>query len=298
MKISYFPGCTLKTSAQNFESSAVSSAKILGVEMVELPRWNCCGVVTSLATDDLIHHVAAIRNLVRVQEMNKNGLVKDNYNLLTLCTMCFHTMARANLRMKENPEDLKSINNFMYLEEDYEGKVEVVHFLDLLRDTIGFDKVKEKVKKPLKSLKIAPYYGCMLLRPKEIGIDDPESPTIQRDLLIALGADDIENAYGKRCCGSYQTLQDKNVIADLAYDILSRARLEGAEAISLSCPLCAFNLDNRQKEVVEKHPEFKPMPVFYFTQLMALAFGLDERFCGFDSNYIDPRPLLKEKNLI
>ncbi len=297
MKISYFPGCTLKTSAQNFETSAIASAKVLDVEMVELPRWNCCGVVTSLATDDLIHHVAAIRDLVRVQEMNKNGLVKDNYRLLTLCSMCFHTLKRANLRVQENPDDLKTINDFMYLEEDYEGKVEVIHFLELLRDTIGFDKVKEKVKKPLGGLKIAPYYGCMLLRPKEVGIDDPEEPTVQKNLLGALGAENVDNAYGKRCCGSYQTVRDKYVVADLAYDILSRARLEGADAISLSCPLCAFNLDNRQREVVEKYPDFTPMPVFYFTQLMALAFGLNEEVCGFDLNYIDPRPLLKEKKL-
>jgi heterodisulfide reductase subunit B len=154
------------------------------------------------------------------------------------------------------------------------------------------------VKNPLKNLKIAPYYGCMLLRPKEVGIDDPEDPTIQAELLSTLGTEVIDNPYKKVCCGSYQTVQDKYVVSDLAYDILTRAQGEGAAAITTSCPLCAFNLDNRQKEVKERHPDFKEIPVFYFTQLMAIAFGLDEKYYRFDLNYIDPQPLLKKKNLL
>lgn len=297
MKIPYYPGCTLKTTAANFEQSALASAKILGIDMVELPRWNCCGTVFSLVADDLIHHVAPIRNLIRVQEMNENGIVKDENRLITLCSMCFNTLKRANLLVKETPDDLKTINDFMYLEEDYNGDVEVVHFLEILKE-MGFEEINKKVKNPLKGLKVAPYYGCMMLRPKEVGIDDPEDPTIQENLLKALGADVVDNSYKKVCCGSYQTVQDKYVVAELAYDILTHAQREGAEAIATSCPLCVFNLDNRQKEVKEKHPDFEEIPVFYFTQLMALAFGLEDEFHGFDLNYVDPRPLLKGKNLL
>jgi len=297
MKIPYYPGCTLKTTAKNFEDSGLAAAKALGIELIELPRWNCCGTVFSLTADDLIHHVAPIRNLIRVQEMNKSGYVKDEYRLIVLCSMCYNTLKRANLRVKENPDDLEKINNLMYREEDYKGNVEIVHFLTLLED-MGFEKVREKVKNPLKGLKIAPYYGCMLLRPKEVGIDDPEDPTIQAKLLSALGAEVIDNPYKKVCCGSYQTVKDKYVVSDLAYDILTHAQKEGAEAITTSCPLCAFNLDNRQKEVSERHPDFKQIPVFYFTQLMAVAFGLDEECCRFDLNYIDPVPLLKGKDLV
>jgi heterodisulfide reductase subunit B2 len=298
MKIPYYPGCTLKTNAKNFEVSAIESAKILGIELVELPRWNCCGTVFSLTSDDLMHHVAPIRNLIRVQEMNEDGLVKDEYRLLVLCSMCYNTLKRANLRVKENPDELEKINDFMYLEkEGYEGNVEIIHLLSLLKD-LGFDKVKEKVKKPLEDLKIAPYYGCMLLRPKEVGIDDAEEPTIQEELFSSLGADIIDNPYKKVCCGSYQTVQDKNIVADLTYSILTHAQKEGAEAITTSCPLCAFNLDNRQEEVKKKHPDFKQIPVFYFTQLMALAFGLDKKFCRFDLNYINPEPLLRKKKLL
>lgn len=297
MKIPYYPGCTLKTQAKNFEISALASAKVLGIELVELPRWNCCGTVFSLTSDDLIHHVAPIRNLIRVEEMNKEKIVKDEYRLVTLCSMCYNTLKRANLRIKENPEELKKINDFMYLEGDYQGKVRVVHFLEILRD-IGFEKIKQKVKKPLANLKIAPYYGCMIIRPKEVAIDDPEDPKIERELFSALGAQPVCHAYRKSCCGSYQIVQNKYVVSEIVYQILERAMMEGAEAIVLSCPLCDFNMDNMQKEIMERYPEFTPIPILYFTQLMVLAFGLDEEYCGFDLNHIDPRPLLREKNLL
>jgi heterodisulfide reductase subunit B len=296
-KIPYFPGCTLKTTARNFETSAIASARALGIELVELPRWNCCGTVFSLAADDLIHHVAPVRNFIRVQEMNKQGLVDDEHRLVTLCSMCFNTLKRSNLRVKQKSDDMKKINDLMYLEEDYQGRVEVLHFLELLR-TLGLAKIKCAVKKSLAELKVAPYYGCMILRPKEVSIDDPEAPTILDELVQALGATVIHTPYNKVCCGSYQTVQDKYAVAGLAYDIITHAQKAGAEAMATTCPLCAFNLDNRQKEVKEKYPHFEKMPIFYMTQLMALAFDLDEKLYGFDQNFVDPKPLLTKKNLL
>ena len=296
-KIPYYPGCTLKTTAKNFESSAIAVARALGIELLEIPRWNCCGTVFSLTDDDLIHHVASVRNFVRVQEMNDYGLVKNENRLVTLCAMCFNTLKSTNLRVKNNAEDLKKINDLMYREEDYQGKVEVLHFLELLK-SIGFEKISKRVKKPLKGLKVAPYYGCMILRPQEVGIDDPEDPTIQRDLLVALGADSVDTPYKRVCCGSYQTVKSKEIVADLAYDIITHAQKEGAEALATVCPLCAFNLDHRQAEVKAKHGDFQEMPVFYVTQLMAIAFGLENECYGFDQNHIDPKPLLQSKSLI
>lgn len=297
MKIPYFPGCTLKTTAKNFEISALEVSKVLDIELIELPKWNCCGTVTSLTSDDLMHHLAPIRDLIRVEEMNESGLVDNEFRVVALCTMCFNVLKRSNQRIKERPDEFKKLNDFMYLEKDYQGKVEVIHYMELLRD-LDFSKVSEKVKKPLKGLKVSPYYGCLMLRPKEVGIDDPESPTIQGDLLSSIGAEVIDNPFKTRCCGSYQTVRDKYAVAELAYDIITRARKNGAEMITSSCPLCLFNLADRQKEVMERHPEFEPMPVLYFTQLMALAFGLDEKYFGFEDNFIDPRPLLREKGLL
>ena len=295
VRMPYYPGCTLKTTAKNLEDSALAVAEALGVQLVELPRWNCCGVVTSLTDDDLMRHIAPIRNMVRAQEEIDAGRVDDG-RVVTLCSMCFNALKWSNARITANAEDLKSVNDFMYLEEDYRGDVEVVHFLEILKE-LGPEAIAARVVAPLEGLNIAPYYGCTLLRPKGIGIDDPENPTIQKGLLEALGATVIDNPYRTVCCGSYQTVQDKYVVAELTHDILSHARTAGADAVTTFCPLCAFNLDNRQREVIEKHPDFEPMPVFYFTQLVAVAFGLDPSCCGFDLNHTDPRPLLGGKVL-
>lgn len=297
MRIPYYPGCSPKTSAKNFESSALAVAKALGVEMVELPKWNCCGAVFSLTSDDLMHHVAPLRNLIRVQEMNEKGIVHGENRLVTLCDMCYNTLKRSDLFVKENAERLEKINDFMDEEENYEGNVEVIHFLQLLKE-VGFDKIGQSVKVPLTGLKVSPYYGCLMLRPREVAIDNPEKPTILADVLQAIGAEIIDNPYRSKCCGSYQTVNKKYVVAELAFEIIGGAREREADAMALSCPLCAFNLDNRQEEVQELHSASQKMPVFYFTQLMALAFGLDEESCGFDINHVDPRPLLIEKGLL
>lgn len=291
MKILYYPGCTLKKNAKNLETSALAISKELGIEMVELPRWNCCGTVYSLASDDLMRQAAPIRNLIRVQELGENKVV-------TLCSMCYNTLKRSNLKFRNAEEDLATLNDFMYLEEDYKGNVEVFHLLELLKNDIGFDKIAEKVKKPLNGLKVAPYYGCLLIRPKEVGLDDMEEPRILHSLLESIGAEVIDFPLKTECCGAYQTVGNKGVVADRTYNILTSAQSRGAEAVALSCPLCDFNLDHRQKEVVDKYSDFSTIPVFYFTQLLAIAFGLEKNVCGFDLNYIDPRPLLGSKNIL
>lgn len=292
MKISYYPGCTLKNNAKNFEESALCSLNAIGVEVEELPRWNCCGTVFSLATDDLIHHVAPIRNLIRVKESNTD-------RVMTLCAMCYNTLKRANERVKADSESLDKINQFMYREEiDYEGDVKILHFLELLRDEIKFENIAKKVTNPLKNLKVANYYGCLLVRPKEIGFDDVENPTILDNLMTAMGADSIDFPYKTECCGAYQTVNNPEIIAERTYHILTSAQSQGAEVVTVSCPLCAFNLDHRQEETVQKFPEFKNIPILYFTQLMAIALGCPEESLRFDLNYIDPKPILKEKGLI
>jgi len=292
MKISYYPGCTLKSNAKNFEDSALCSLKNLGVEVEELPRWNCCGTVFSLATDDLIHHVAPIRNLLRVKESNSN-------RVMTLCAMCYNTLKRANERVKSDPESLDKINKFMYRENiEYEGDVKIFHLLELLRDEIKFENIAKKVIKPLKNLRIANYYGCMLVRPKEVGLDDVENPTVLEDLVSALEGDPVDFPYKTECCGAYQTVDKPEMVADRTYHILTSAQNQEADIVSVSCPLCAFNLDHRQKETIQKHPEFKHMPILYFTQILALALGCSEKDLRFDLHYIDPKPILKEKGLI
>jgi heterodisulfide reductase subunit B len=292
MKFSYYPGCTLKNHAKNFEDSAICSLKQLGIEVEELPRWNCCGTVFSLTTDDLIHHVASIRNLIRVKEQNNN-------KVLTLCAMCYNTLKRSNQRVKNNPEDLKKINDFMDKEEiKYQGDVQVLHLLEILRDEIKLETVAQKVINPLKNLKVASYYGCLLVRPQDIGFDDMENPTSMDDLMLSLGAQPVDFPYKTECCGAYQTVDNEDLVAERTFQILSSAQSRGAEVVVVSCPLCAFNLDHRQKKTVQNYPEFKKIPILYFTQLSAIALGCSKESLRLDLHYIDPKPILKEKGLI
>ncbi len=292
MKLSYYPGCTLKNHAKNFEDSALCSLEQLDVEVEELPRWNCCGTVFSLTTDDLIHHVAPIRNLIRVKEQKSD-------KVMTLCAMCYNTLKRANQRVRDNAEDLQKINDFMYREEiKYEGDVDVLHLLEIFQNDIKLENIAQKVKKPLKGLKVASYYGCMLVRPQNIGFDDMENPDSMDNLMSTLGAQPVEFPYKTECCGAYQTVDNQELVAERTYQILSSAQSQGADVVIASCPLCVFNLDQRQKKTRQIYPEFKNIPILYFTQLSAIALGCPNKSLRLDLHYIDPKPILKEKGLI
>lgn len=289
MKISYYPGCTLKSSAKNFEDSALCALEKLGLEVDELGRWNCCGTVFSLAADDLIHHVAPVRNLILSKEAKAEAM-------MTLCAMCYNTLKRTNERVKKSPDDRETINRFMDAEGlAYNGDVKVLHLLELLRDEIKFENVAKKVVKPLAGLKVASYYGCLLVRPKDIGLDDVENPQVLENLTRALGATAVDFPHKTECCASYQTVDNPGVVAERSFQILTSARNAGAEVVSVSCPLCAFNLDNRQAQVVERHPDFKKIPVVYFTQLLGMALGCPEEALRFDLHDVDPKPVLREK---
>lgn len=291
MDLSYYPGCTLKTQAKNFEDSAIASMATLGVNLVELPRWNCCGTVYSLAEDSLVHHVAAVRSLIRVKEQGSDKVV-------TLCSFCYNTLKRAELLMRNSEEKRNTLNTFMDEEIDYNGEVEVVHLLQVLRDELGWEAIAEKVKVPLQNLKVAPYYGCTLLRPQEAAIDRVERPTVLQELLQTLGANVIDFAFATECCGSFQTVSNPGFVAERAYAILSFALRQGAEAIVLSCPLCSFNLGHKQSELKQKYSGFEGIPIIYFTQLLALALGVDPEVCQFNLNFGEAQALLRGKGLI
>jgi len=291
MKLLYYPGCTLKTSAKNLEKSAFAIMEALGHEMVEMEDWNCCGVVASLTDDDLMHHLAPLRSLIHVEDQGEDKVV-------TLCDMCCNTLKQTNLRVKENPDDLETLNLFMDRENDYKGTVEVLHFLEFLRDEVGFDVIKKKIKHPLKDIKIMPYYGCMLLRPREVAIDDAEEPTILGDLLSVLGAEVVDNPFKIECCGSYHTVENKELVSKRAHRITNFATERDSDAMVLSCPLCRFNLDARGKEAEKMFKGYKQIPVYYYTQLLAIALGLDLSVCGFEEHAVDPSLLLKKKGVI
>ena len=291
MKVKYYPGCTLKSKAANLEIAAVAAMKEIGVELEEIDRWNCCGAVYSLAEDDLIHKVAPVRDLIRVKEQEGDKVV-------TLCSMCYNTLARANLLMKRDEEKRDTINRFMDEEIDYSGEVEVLHLLTLLRDEIGWEALSKKVKKPLTGLKIAPYYGCTLQRPAEVGIEPLGSYKLMSDFISALGAEPVKFNAAALCCGSYQVLGHPDSAADSAAKIVSEARKAGAELLVSSCPLCEYNIGKKQEGLLSANKIEELMPTLYFTQLLAIAMDLDAEVCRLDLNATAAVDFLKDKNFV
>ncbi len=276
----YYPGCTMKTKASDYEDSAMKVMEKLGKPLVEMDDWYCCGAVQSLAEDDIMHQIAPIRTMCCAQEQGESELV-------TLCDMCYNVLRQANDRMKEKEDDLETMNEFLDEDPDYEAGAEVYHLFHILEDMK--DEIEEAVKNPLEDLVVAPYYGCMLLRPDDVAIDETEDPEIMEGILELLGLEVLENPKRTECCGSYHTVNRSDIVEKRVEDIVSHAVKEGAEAIVLSCPLCQFNLDFNQRAT-----EFD-VPVFYITELMALSFGLDIEM---KKHKIDPRSLLKEKGIL
>ncbi|BBF92813.1 CoB--CoM heterodisulfide reductase iron-sulfur subunit B family protein [Blastochloris tepida] len=293
MKLSYYPGCTMKNRAANFEESLLFSMERLGVEIRELARWNCCGTVLSLSEDDAMRQLAPVRNMLRVKEA-------DASRVMTACSMCFNTLKRANDRVKADPALLKRMNAFMTDEAtDYDGDVEVVHTLEILREfKADATAISAKVVRPLSGLRVASYYGCLLVRPRSVAFDDVENPVLLDELVRTLGGRPVDWSHKAECCGAYQTVDKPKVVADRTYEILSDAREQGADVVAVSCPLCAFNLDHRQDITRRMYPDFEGIPVVYFTQLMAIAFGCDERVLKLDLHDHSPRSVLAERGLL
>jgi heterodisulfide reductase subunit B len=275
MSPAYFPGCTLSTKAAGFDLSGRAVAQALGLELNELPEWQCCGATFPLATDNSMALIAPTRLLAQAQ--NAGG------HVTTLCAICFHVLRRTQTTLQKQPEMLERINWFT--EEPYNGQARVSHFLELLRDEIGWSKLTEHVTRPLTGIRVAPYYGCLLLRPQnEIGLDDPDQPRILHDLLSALGCEVVDFPYQVECCGSYLAVSKPELPEKLSKEILFSARQHGAQAIATACPLCHFNLDFPQRpEISGSNSDV--IPIFYFTQLMAIALGLSEDNWGTQSHY-------------
>ncbi len=291
MKISYYPGCTLKTKAKNLDRAAIASLTALGVEVKEIERWNCCGAVHSLTADDLIHQVGPVRNLIRAKEQGADRLV-------TLCSMCYNTLARANQIMKNDEVKRATINRFMDEEIDYEGDVEVVHYLSFLQEKIGWEAVRQQVKVPLTGLRVAPYYGCTLQRPADVGIEPFGSYTLMTGLLEAIGATVLPFNAADKCCGSYQVLGAPAGQNSAGAAILNLAAGAGIEALATSCPLCEYNLGKQQQQLLASGKIEKNIPTYYFTQLLAVALGLDSEICHFELNAEISVELLKNKKCL
>lgn len=260
IKYSYYPGCTLRTKAKELDRYARESAKALGFELEEIENWQCCGGVYPLGSDEIASKLSSVRALNEAKEKGQE--------LVTLCSACHHVIKRVNDDMK-NVEDIRTrANNYMKLEEPYKGETNVLHFLEVLRDRIGFEELKKAVVNPLTGVKIGAYYGCLLLRPGSImNFDDAENPTIIEDFIRAIGAEPVTYPYRNECCGGYISLKEKDMAKNMCDRIKESAAGFGAQMLITACPLCMYNL-NKSSET--------ELPVYYFTELLAQALGVKE----------------------
>ncbi|MEX0568134.1 MAG: CoB--CoM heterodisulfide reductase iron-sulfur subunit B family protein [Candidatus Njordarchaeota archaeon] len=270
MRLLYYPGCTVKTTGKPYEKAALGVLKEFGVEVIELKDWVCCGVYPGLAKDSYYHLVAPIRNLLNAQIEKKSRNI-DNDFLLTLCSMCFNTLKSANIRYIEDEVTRERLSYFFDLEPFYSGDVKVIHFMEAIRGIVGIDNLERAVKNRLSGLKVAPFYGCYLLRPKNIGIDNPEDPKIMETILSTIGAEPIDYPYRNQCCGGYIVTKNPDAVWNRVEKIVGSAMSRGAKMIVTTCPLCAFNLEEGQKR--RKENLGGTIPVFYTPELIAFALG-------------------------
>lgn len=259
LEFSYFPGCTLKTKAKDLDQSARLAAGALGVKLVEPDHWQCCGAVYPLAKDEISARLSSVRAL--------DCAKRRGQKLLTLCSACHHVIKRVNHDMQTDGDIRFRANKYLELEEPYTGETEVVHYLEMLRDTVGFDHLKKQVVNPLAGKKVAAYYGCLLLRPSSVmQFDNPENPTIMEDFIRSIGGEPVVYPYRNECCGGYITLEDNDIAGQMCRNVLSSAAEKGAEAVITACPLCMYNL--------QKNGGIG-LPISYFTELLAQALGVE-----------------------
>ena len=259
MKVSYFPGCTLKNKAKDLDAYAYRSAEALGVTLEEIENWQCCGGVFTTAGNEIATKLSSVRALKYAGERNQP--------LVTVCSACHNVIKQTNHAMKENKEFSDKANRYMAEENEYRGETEVYHYLEMLRDLVGFDKVKAAVVNSMKGKKIAAYYGCLLLRPNKVmQMDDPENPRIMEDFIRAIGAEPVIYASRNECCGGYIAMESPALAKKKSNAVTGNAVAAGAEMMVTACPLCRYNLVKNGSEI----------PVVYFTELLAEALGVKE----------------------
>jgi heterodisulfide reductase subunit B2 len=274
MKLAYYPGCVSRSTGKEMDRSTRAVCAALGIELEELPDWSCCGATH--VPNELVSIGLAMRNIVQT-----------DLPIMTACSICYSNLRNAVQRM-EVPEARAKVNAVLNLNRSYEG-ARIRHVLDIILEVLQKDD--DRLVVPLKGLKAAPYYGCLLTRPKG-GIDSPEVPTIMEGLIKTLKAEPVDFGLKAFCCGGPIFMPQEKAAADIIYRILEDAKKAGAEVIVTVCPLCHLMLDARQKVLEQRHGERIGIPVLYVTQLVGIALGLGPEELGLNMNSVSPMPML------
>ena len=280
-KLAYYPGCPSDATAMEQDMSTKAVFEKLGVELVEVEDWNCCGAA-EVEDPELVYALNA-RNLAIAE--------KEGLDIVTPCSICYYNLERSNIALKADDElraKVKGIDSSL----DYNGKIKAKHVLDVFVNDIGLEELSSKMSKKL-NLKVAPYYGCYIGRPPETAFDDPDDPDLMDKLIELMGGEIVPFSQMKSlCCGGPLMMTRSDIAFEMARKILDTAKSAGADCIALACPLCGMMLDGKQADIEKAlHVEID-MPVVYITQLLGLALGIDANELGFNKNAVDTKDIL------
>ncbi|NMC28376.1 MAG: heterodisulfide reductase subunit B [Syntrophomonadaceae bacterium] len=286
MDVAYYPGCSLHALAHEYDLSTRLVCERLGINLQEVPDWNCCGATAAHSLDHSLNVALSARNLQLVDYIKMK-------EVMTPCSGCFS-------RLKSGVTELQKVS----VREEAEATtgnslvsatdVKVYHLLQLLTEKVDHEKIEELLVKPLQGLKLAAYYGCLITRPKAVvQFDDPEQPTSMDRLLQAVGAETVKWSHKAECCGGGFAISQTDIVVDLGGQVLEAARQAGASAIVVACPMCQANLDTRQRAIEAERARNYDMPIIYFTQLLGLALGYSPKQVGMNRLLTSPNRLLK-----
>jgi heterodisulfide reductase subunit B2 len=284
MKVSYYPGCSLDGTAQEYNKSLESVSKILGIELEELPDWTCCGSSSAHVTNDQLAIALPGRNLMIADKIGKT--------LMVPCAACFQ-------RLKAADKALKSGKTIKGISGKYEGKFDIKHSADLIWEACGEKSIEPKVTKPLHGLRAVCYYGCLTARPPKVtDAENPEDPQSMDGIMKTLGVDIINWSYKTDCCGGNLILTHPELAKKLVKKLFDMALEAEADCIVVGCPMCQSNLDTRQSEILKDDDQRYNIPIYYFSELMALAFGDPNIEKYLDKHLTEAKTLLKQKGLL
>jgi len=288
MKYAYFPGCSLHSTAIDYDESAKALAGALGLELMEVPGWSCCGSTPAHSTNQLLAAALPAKNLVAAKAISDEMVV--------CCSACFSRFKFAQKHLEEKPQLRAQVADMMPAADAQ--KVRVRHLIDILTNDVGPEAIA-KAKKRDTGLKVACYYGCLITRPPKVTqLDDPENPRFMDDLLKAAGMETIDWPCKTDCCGATFSLTRTETVLRLSAEILQMAKEAGADCIGVACPLCHTNLDLRQSDVERKLGVKYGLPVFYFTQLLGMALGLNAGELGIGRGLVSCKQLLAAKGVV
>jgi heterodisulfide reductase subunit B len=290
MKYAYYPGCSLESTARDYNISAKAVCQALDIELQEIPDWICCGASSAHMTSELLSLALPVKNLLVARDM---GL-----DIAVCCAACYNRLKIANKVMRGKTDHRVHLVD-KAVGRPYRGETSVKHLLEIVTRDYGLDALHKRVSQELGGLEVAAYYGCLLLRPPEaVEFDDPENPTTMEKLITALGAQPVDWSYRTECCGASLGLTRTDVVLKLCRDILQMAVDHGADCLMVACPLCHANLDMRQMQVNKRYKTNFALPVFYFTQLIGLSLGLQAHALGLEKLFVQPNKLPEVASLV